>query len=148
MSFLAADLRHPTAQDQESAKQLRNVLTAQGEGSQTLRVISESTRTSAEVTLGPALSSLLMELLVHIGRGDAVTLLPVGKMLSTQQAADIINVSRPFLIGLLDRHELPFSLVGRHRRIKSEDLFAYKKKRDQTRGAALSQLAKTDGEML
>lgn len=146
MSFMAQDLRHPSPQEQEAARQLHRILGAQGEAEQTLRVLSESDRKAAEITLTPALSALLMELLHHIGRGDAVTLLPVGKMLSTQQAADILNVSRPYLIGLLEGNALPFTLVGRHRRIRSEDLFAYKKMRDTKRAEALSDLAQTDGE--
>jgi excisionase family DNA binding protein len=89
-----------------------------------------------------------MELLRHVGRGDAVTLVPVSQMLTTQQAADILNVSRPFLISLLDREEMKFTLVGRHRRIKAEDLFAYKAARDGKRSSALSALARDDAEII
>jgi excisionase family DNA binding protein len=148
MTFLAQDLRLPTKKEQDTAQQLRSILVARGESDQTLRVLGEGERKPAEITLTPALSSLLIELLNHVGRGDAVTLLPVGKMLSTQQAADILNVSRPYLIGLLESQELPFMRVGRHRRIRSEDLFAYRKRRDQRRGEILSELAQVDGESL
>lgn len=89
-----------------------------------------------------------MELLRHVGRGDAVTLVPVSQMLTTQQAADILNVSRPFLISLLEKGEIAFDTVGRHRRIKAEDLFAYKHTRDEKRGSALSALAELDAEQL
>jgi excisionase family DNA binding protein len=112
-----------------------------------LRLLDEN-RKPAEVILSPALSGLLMELLRHIGRGDSVTLVPVNKMLTTQQAADILNISRPFLISLLEKGEIEFSLVGRHRRIKAEHLFAYKKARDERRAAALSDLAELDAELL
>jgi excisionase family DNA binding protein len=137
----------PSATEKASANQLRKVLAAHGTGTK-LRLLDEVTEEPVEVTLTPAVSSLLIELLRHIGRGDAVTLVPVRQMLTTQQAADILNVSRPFLISLLERGEIHHSLVGRHRRVQAEHLFAYKKARDEKRSDALSDLAELDAELL
>ncbi|MEZ5866287.1 MAG: helix-turn-helix domain-containing protein [Geminicoccaceae bacterium] len=141
--------RLPSADEKSNANQLRKVLAAQiaGGGSK-LKVVDEATRQPLEITLGPALSDLLMELLRHVGRGDAVTIVPVGQMLTTQQAADILNVSRPFLISLLEKGDIEYSLVGRHRRIEAERLFAYKRKRDEKRGRALAELAELDADSL
>lgn len=113
-----------------------------------MRVLDDETQQPTEITLTPALSSLLMELLRHIGKGDAVTLVPISKMLTTQQAADILNVSRPFLVSLLDKGEIEYSLVGRHRRIQADHLFKYKKERDEKRSQALADLAELDAEHL
>jgi excisionase family DNA binding protein len=86
------------------------------------------------------MSDLFLELLRYIGSGDAVTLLPIQQMLTTQQAADLLNVSRPFLIKLIEKGDIPHSMVGRHRRLKAEDVFAYKSARDNARAEALDEL--------
>ena len=141
---LGAD-RLPSASEKAAANQLRQILASQVDSDFKLRVLNEEQK-PAEITLSPALSSLLMELLRHIARGDAVTLVPIHEMLTTQQAADILNVSRPFLISLLERGDIPHTMTGRHRRIKAEDLFAYKRVRDEKRGKALADLAEFDAE--
>jgi excisionase family DNA binding protein len=139
--------RLPSETEKASANQLRTILAAHATGDTTLRVLDEQ-RQPREITLAPALSALLMELLRHVGKGDAVTLVPVHEMLTTQQAADVLNVSRPFLISLLDKGKIPYDTVGRHRRIKAEDLFAYKRARDKKRREALAGLGELDGELL
>jgi|SRR6476660_302966 excisionase family DNA binding protein len=135
--------RLPSDSEIEAANQLRKILATQAK----LRVVGDDKK-PLEITLGPALSNLLMDLLRHVGSGDAVTLVPVNKMLTTQQAADILNVSRPFLISLLEKGEIPFDSVGRHRRIKADHLFAYKRARDKRRSAALADLAEQDAELI
>jgi excisionase family DNA binding protein len=140
--------RLPSASEKAAANQLRQILASQVTGDAKLRVLDQQTKQPAEIILSPALSGLLMELLRHIGRGDAVTLVPVHEMLTTQQAADILNVSRPFLISLLDKGDIPHVSVGRHRRIKANDLFTYKRARDEKRSKALADLAEQDAELL
>lgn len=141
--------RLPSADEKAAANQLRRILAAQAtsEAPQRLRVLDDDNK-PAEIALAPALSKLLMELLRHVGKGDAVTLVPVSQMLTTQQAADILNVSRPYLVSLLEKREIDHTLVGRHRRIKAENLFAYKAKRDKTRADALSSLAELDADLI
>lgn len=85
---------------------------------------------------------LLRNLLDELARGNEVTIVPLHAELTTQQAADILNVSRPHLINLLERGELQFTKVGTHRRIQLKDLMAYKnvvKKRSST---AMDELVK------
>jgi excisionase family DNA binding protein len=72
-----------------------------------------------------------------MANGQSITLVPHDQELTSQAAADILQVSRPHLIKLLDRGELPFHLVGTHRRIKIEDLLAYRDRRDDERDTAL-----------
>jgi excisionase family DNA binding protein len=150
MSAIAKPLgeRMPSADERAAANQLRQILASRGADQGQMLTIIEESGQSAEVVLTPGISGLLIEMLRHIGPGDAVTLVPVSQMLSTQQAADILNVSRPFLISLLEKGEIPHVLVGRHRRIKAEELFAYKRRRDTARADALDELAGLDADLL
>lgn len=138
--------RLPSDDERAAANHLRQILAAHAAGDTKLRVLDDKKKEPTEITLTPALSRLLMELLRHVGRGEAVTLVPVGEMLTTQQAADILNVSRPFLISLLEKGKIPHETVGRHRRIRARDLFDYKRKRDAKRSKALAELAELDVE--
>ena len=144
----AEELRLPSADEKAVANRLRTLLAAHMEDGRKLRVIEGGKKSPVELELTPAILKLLIEVLRPISRGDAVTLVPVSQMLTTQQAADILNVSRPYLISLLEKGSIPHELVGRHRRIKAETLFAYKRSRNERRSKALSELAALDAETL
>lgn len=83
-----------------------------------------------------------MDILEAMAAGHGVTLIPENAELTSVQAADVLNVSRPFLIKLLDDNLLPHRKVGKHRRIRMEDVMAYKAKIDRERETILDQLAK------
>lgn len=85
--------------------------------------------------------ALLRDLLVEMAQGNAVTIVPTHAELTTQEAANILNVSRPHLVKLLEEGEIPFSKTGTHRRIRYQDLMAYNKQRTQESKAALDKLA-------
>lgn len=93
-----------------------------------------------QVHLSPALCELVIDVLGHVTKGEMVTVVATGALLSTQQAADMLNVSRPFVSRLLKADEMNFIQVGTHRRIKLEDLMEYKRKRDQGRREAIDEI--------
>lgn len=98
------------------------------------------------VNMAAAIADLVIDLLRHIANGDMVTLVPIGAMLTTQQAADILNVSRPYLSKLLKNGDIPYIPVGSHRRVMHVDLMAYKKKRDALCTKTLDDLARSGQE--
>jgi excisionase family DNA binding protein len=84
--------------------------------------------------------TLLLDILGAMAAGQGVTIIPEDAELTTVQAAHILNVSRPFLIKLLDEGQIPYRRVGKHRRIRMEDAMNYKRAIDQQREAVLDQL--------
>ena len=90
---------------------------------------------------------MLAQVLSLLESGHGVQIIPKDAELTTQQAADVLNVSRPYLIGLLESGQIPFRKVGRHRRITFEALMEYKRQDDLKRRAAADDLADLSQEL-
>ena len=82
-----------------------------------------------------------------LARGDSVTVVAVGKELTTQQAADMLNVSRQYVVRLLNEGRIPYVKTGKHRRIRVEDVLAFKEQRDSERMRSLDELAQMTEEL-
>jgi excisionase family DNA binding protein len=94
------------------------------------------------VELPASAVNLLVRILTEMANGNALTLIPIHAELTTQQAADLLNVSRPYFITLLEQGKVPYRKVGKHRRILFRDLMDYKRKSDRERDELLAALAK------
>lgn len=128
----------PDSTDSETAKRLLDFI-ARESGSGSLRLVGEN---GSEVQLSPALYRALEEAAEAVAGGSAVTVLPTAHELTSTQAAEVLNVSRPHLVGLLDAGEIPFHKVGSHRRIRLDDLLAYRRRRDTSRRETLKRLTR------
>jgi excisionase family DNA binding protein len=90
---------------------------------------------------------LLAQVLGYLASGEGVTVMPESAELTTQQAAGFLSVSRPYLIKLLESGEIPFRLVGTHRRIRFRDLRGYKNRDDLERRRAADELTQLSQEL-
>lgn len=100
-----------------------------------------------EIALPDSVYRLLRQVVHELAQGKAVTVVPVHQELTTQEAADILNVSRPYLVKLLEEGQIPFVKTGTHRRVRLSDLMAYKRRRDAERERALDYLTQLNQEM-
>lgn len=139
--------RLPTEIESENANQLRKIMAGLVSDHEPTRLeLALEKGQTAEVVLSPAIAKTFLDVLRLIASGKSFRLIPVNAELTTQQAADLLNVSRPFLIKLLEQGAIPHAKTGRHRRLRAEDVFAYKARRDEERAEALTEMARYDAE--
>jgi len=126
----------PSDRDAALAKTASQALAHAGD--KPLRVqVAAAGREVTTVDLPPVVARLLMDILKETAAGHAVTLLPFQEEITTQQAAELLNVSRPYVVGMIDKGELPARMVGNQRRLPLKDVLAY---RDENRAKRLETL--------
>jgi len=138
---MPASFKEPLAIPQSEEEQIAELRRFVQEGS--ARFAAPDGR---QIELPNTVQELLLKILKELQSGKAVSIVAEHQELTTQRAANILGVSRPFLVRLLEDGHIPFHMVGSHRRIYLRDLLAYKHRRDNARHEALDRLAKADLE--
>lgn len=133
----------PRQVDPAEAAELCNALSAPLTG----RRKDDAGQGGRAVVIPEPLVQPLLELMRLLGEGRSVTLLAGDEEMTTQAAADLLHVSRPHLIKLLDRGEIPFHKTGTHRRLKMCDVLAFQQRRADERSAALRELTSLSEEI-
>src|SRR5262245_19469246 len=136
-----AELTEPTASDKANARKSSRQLDSYLGSNRRLALQVVADDRPGEVLAVPrAALKLLSHILAEMAQGHAVTLIPIHAELTTQEAADILNVSRPYVVRLLEEGHIPHHKVGTHRRVLLRDLMAYKERRRTERSQALDAL--------
>ncbi len=127
-------------------RRVKDYLASTDSGVEELEILPESGPTEALVVPRQAVE-LFAYILAAMANGQGVQIMPVNAELTTQQAAELLNVSRPYLIGLLERGEIGYRLVGRHRRVRFEALMDYMRRDDLARKRVVDELTRLDQEL-
>jgi excisionase family DNA binding protein len=154
MAALISEFREavaPTPEDtklaQDSSRRLTRFLAVTRPRSSLNVRIAPDHEPEETISIPASAFRLLNDILTEMAKGNAITLIPVHAELTTQQAADLLNVSRPFLVEQLEKSVIPYRKVGTHRRILFKDLMAYKASMDKNRLKALEELSAIDQEL-
>ncbi|ASF48321.1 helix-turn-helix domain-containing protein [Methylovulum psychrotolerans] len=130
----------PTPQETEEAKITSRALAKYAHNDRLHLKIANPPHEADDLILPGYALNLLLDILTEMSKGNAITVMPIHAELSTQETAELLNVSRPHLVALLEQGKIPFRKVGTHRRVLAKDVFAYKQGIDADRLQALHEL--------
>jgi excisionase family DNA binding protein len=133
--------------DIDSAKDLMKLLREELKSEKDAAGFEISVGNAGAVRISGSMLALLERAAELLAEGTSVSVVPVEEELTTQQAADLLNVSRQYVVKLLDNEELPCSMVGTHRRVRLKDVLAYKQLRDRKRREQLKELTQLSEEL-
>lgn len=131
----------PTQAEVEQAKVSSRTLSKYADVDRVQLSLRGSNGESDELVLPGHVLQILLDVLSEMSQGNAISLIPYRQEISTQDAANLLNVSRPFLVGLLEKGDIPFRKVGAHRRVQLKDVLDYKERTDKHRSQALDELS-------
>jgi len=141
------DIKRPTKQEQMIAMESYNALSAMLEQLKSDDPEIEIEETKEKIKIPLQALKLLVKILKATSQGNPISIIPIATEMTTQAAAEFLGCSRPHLVKLLESSEIPFNKVGKHRRVRFEDLADYKKKKKEEREALLIEIMKEDEEL-
>lgn len=142
VGFNIGEAYEPTAPEIEAASNAARAL-SRVDSSRPIHLTVEGAGEDV-ISLPSGVFNNIVKMLVQIGDGHAVAVVPVQAELTTSQAADLLNMSRPHLIKLLERGDLPFRMVGTHRKLLGRDVLTHRSRMDAARHDALQEMADLD----
>ena len=137
----------PSEAEATLARETKQALSLRLSGASSLDLLAMDVASEPSIKIPATAARLLVQSVDAMGRGNAVKVIPVHPELTTQEAAELLNVSRPTLIQLLREGHIEFRKVGTHRRVRLDSLMAYKRKLHADRLAALAELSAYDQEL-
>ena len=141
------DIKRPTKQEQEVAMKSYPALSAMLTQLDSSTVEIEVDETKEKIKIPLRALKLLAKILEATSKGSPISIIPIATELTTQAAAEFLGCSRPHLVKLLETGEIPYTKVGKHRRVKYEDCVAYKRKQVEEREALLIEIMQRDEEI-
>lgn len=136
----------PSKKEQKIALESFNALEEALERLHTDSPEIEIEETEAKIKIPLKALKLLARILEVTSQGKSISIVPVATEMTTQAAADLLGCSRPYLIKLLEEGEIEFAKIGKHRRVKFEDVMAYKKKMKAKQQELLIKIMHADEE--
>ena len=140
------DSRKPTTQEQLAAKESYESLVSSIGLLQNNLAEIEISETGKRIRIPVSVLRLLVQILKEISQGNPVTVVPEATEITTQAASEVLGCSRPHVVRLLEEGKIPYSKVGKHRRIRYDDLMSFKKKMKVSQKKKLQDLMKLDEE--
>jgi excisionase family DNA binding protein len=137
----------PTMPEIEAAKQSSRLLSKYADADRVQLTLRANNGAAEDLVLPGQIMQLLLDIVSEIAKGNAISLVPIHHELSTQEAANLLNVSRPHLVSLLEKGALPHRKVGAHRRVLASDVLAYKESLLAQRNTALDELTAISQEL-
>lgn len=137
----------PTTPEIEAAKQSSRMLSKYADADRVQLTLRADNGAPEDLVLPGQVMQLLLDIVSEMAKGNAISLVPIHHELSTQEAANLLNVSRPHLVSLLEKNELPHRKVGAHRRVLASDVLAYKASLLDKRNQALDELTGMSQEL-